>query len=335
MDSNAGLDSKHQITFTATADPTISTTVTFTTKEKDAVVITAVQGTSSKKLFTFSGGGLTTIAQNASYPLSEGQLSATVFTDINQISSEELINTVAVTFTLPEGFAFSKDGNQSRSITATIPPETTADSFIFTLPSSIDIIAAERTAAEKKNVTIKVLDRKTGDLITSTSLEGCFVSTEALTRIAGIELIGKPSLIQTYPAEQAGSVITLPEFAFSCKLLSWYDLAEIPKEEQPEYPLNYSPLSLKLRFENIASDTNGFVRADGTYALEKDIQAHITQTSNTMLTFEFLDLSPNWKDFRLKVKPYTGADTVRLVYTEEGEPDKEQYATGRLIIKSE
>lgn len=335
MNSEAEIGSSHQITFTSSSDPSLTTTVTFIAKEEDAVIIKGIAGRSAKRLFVFNGGDLTTIAENSSCPLLEEQLSATVETDINKISSEELTENIGVKFTLPEGLAFWVDGSITTQYTVNTPSETTSDSFIFSLPSSIDIIAVAETSAEKKKVSIQVVDRGTLEVLAETKLEGCFVSEEALYRIVGIELVDEPTLMQTYPAEKEGTIITLPAFKLSCKLLSWYDLAGIPKEEQPDYPLGYTPQTVKLQFENMENASSGFVTEDGKFVREIDIQPLIFESTNTMLTFGFLNYMPAWKDYRLKVKPFTSRDIVRLVYTEFGAPDKERFASGHITIEAQ
>lgn len=335
MDNTSEIGSSHQITFAAASDPTVTTTITFIAKQQDAVIIKSITGTSSKKLFVFDGGGLTSIAENSLCPLEEAQLSATLETDINQISSDELTNTIEVKFTLPEGLAFSMNDIMTGEYTVKAPTETTSDSFIFTIPSFIDIVAEETSLAEKKNVTIQVINCNTLDVIAETNLECCFVSKEALNRLVGVEIIDAPSLVQTYPANNDDQVVTLPDFTFSCKLLSWYDLAEIPREEQPEYPLGYPPQSIKLRFENMENGSNGFVTSHGEYVVEKDLQPLVSVRKNTMLTFAFMNYKPDWKDCRIKLKPFTSTDILRLVYTEQGTPDIERYASGYLTIKAQ
>lgn len=335
MNSDSKIGSSHQITFAAKSDPSLTTTVTFITKEEDAVIIKSINSTSTKKLFVFDDGGLTTVAKNSSCPLLDDQLSATVKTDINEISSEELAKNIEVRFTLPEGLAFRINGDVRTQYTMNTPTETTSDSFIFTLPSSIDIIATEETSAEKKKVTMQVVDSGTLGILAETKLEGCFVSENALYRIVGIELIDAPSLVQTYPADNEDTIVTLPAFTLSCKLLSWYDLAEIPKEEQPDSPLGYTPQTLKLQFENMENQSSGFVTENGECVHEIDIQPLIYESKNTMLTFGFLNYMPAWKDYRLKLKPFTSRDTIRLVYTECGDPNTERYASGQIIIEAQ
>lgn len=335
LDSGANVGSSHQITFTSVSDPTITATITFIAEEEDAVVIKSIDGTSSKKLFVFNGGDLTTIAKNSSCSLVESQLAATVTTDINVISSEELIKSVGVKFKLPEGLAFKVNDALVEEKLITTPPETTADSFIFTLPSWIQIVTLKEVSAEKKKVTMQVINLETTEVIAEDTLEGCFVSKLALNRIVGMELVDSPSLVQTYPADHEDPIVTIPNFTFSCRLLSWYDLAEIPKEEQPEYPLGYTPQALILRFENEESSSNGFVKDNGECVRGKDINYFITIRGNTMLTFEFMNYMPDWKDCRLKIKPYTSSDVVRLVYTEQGAPNTECYASGHITFKTQ
>ncbi|MEZ6854064.1 hypothetical protein [Halodesulfovibrio aestuarii] len=331
--TTAAIDSKHIITFTAADDSSVATTITFIVKGQNDVVIESVTSSGTSKLFAFNEGSSFAIPIGATATITEGQLAADVTPAFGTATPEEVFDTVMVQFSAPAGFAFRGENTSRRTAIVAVIPTSTDNTFTFALPSTIDIVATAPSDVGKKIIEIEVLDQKNKKVVARTSSTVYFVPQNALGDIASAVMTKHPSSVITYDKEAAGSDVLLDSFIISCELKTWYDLAEVPKEEQPISPINQYPSIWKLRFDNIATGNNGFKKADGSYSTELDLQPFAFSQAGTPMEFGLSDFSnEGGTDCRQTISPFSTSDIIRLYYAFYENPQKEYLTSGSIIV---
>lgn len=327
------IDSKQYITFTATDNPTVSYTITFIVKGQNTVVIESVESTGTSKLFAFDEGTNISIPPGAIATLADQQLAASVTPAFDTVTPEDVFDAVMVQFKTPEGFAFRGGSVTQTTAIVAILPTAANSTFTFALPSTIDIIATMPSPVGKKIISVEVLDQKTGTVVAQTSTAVYFVPEKWLGRVASVSVTRQPSSTITYDKDVADSELVLDPFILSCELKTWYDLAEVPKNQQPEHPIDQYPSIWKLRFDNAVTGNNGFKNAHGLYSTEINLQPYAYSLAQNPVKFEFEDFSSlGGGDCRLTIKPFTSSDTIRLYYAFSEDPENEDMATGSIIV---
>ncbi|WP_074216712.1 hypothetical protein [Halodesulfovibrio marinisediminis] len=334
--SNALVGSTHRITFTATEDSSVTGTMTFIVKGRDEIIIESVESRGSSKLFTFDEGNNHKITEGSITTLSEGQLAATVKTAFDTATSEDVFNAVMMQFTAPSGFAFRSDGLTRTSVIVAVLPTAEDKGFTFSLPSTLDIVATAPSPVGKKQIQIKVLDQKTKKIVTQTQSDVYFVPQSSLGTIADATMTAEPAVDITYSKDKTGTDILLESFIITCELKTWYDLAGVPKDQQPDSPINQYPATWKLRFNHAPTGSNGFKNSHGSYSTELDLQPYATSQATTPMQFELRDFrSLGGSDCRQTIKPFSPLDTLHLYFSYRESPDNEYMAKGSINIKEE
>lgn len=329
----APIDSQHTITFTAADDPTITHCITFIVKGEDDVVIESVSSTGTSKLFAFDEGTNFTIPIGAVATLSEGQLAASVTPAFDTTNPEDVFDAVWVQFTAPQGFAFRSDNKIIPTAIVAVLPTAANSSFTFALPSIIDIVATAPSTVGEKKISIEVLDQETKNVVCQTYSTVYFVPENSLGAIANAVITKQPSSDITYNHDEADSDIILDSFIIHCELKTWYDLAGIPKEEQPIYPIEQYPSTWKLRFDNVPTGNNGFKSAHGEYSTELDLQPFAFSQAQTPMEFGLSDFrGEGGSDCRQTIKPFSESDTIRLYYAFDEDPKTEHMAEGTINV---
>ncbi|MCT4627380.1 hypothetical protein [Halodesulfovibrio sp.] len=334
--ASAPIDSQHHITFAAVDNPTITYTITFIVKGEGEVIIESVSSTGSSKLFAFDEGDTKTIPQGAVASLTDGQIAARLTPAFGSLTPEKVFDAVMVQFTAPEGFIFRGEEHPSKDIFMSILPSAANNTFTFALPSLIDIVATHSTAVGKKNIEIKVLDKKSREVLAQTKSEVFFVPQSKLGCIVEATISNQSKDTFYFAKSNANDDNTLDSFTFNCELKTWYDLAEIPKEKQPEDALSAFPNTWKLRFDNAPTGQSGFKENDGSYSAEVNLQPYLTSGVNNPAKFEIMDYrEQGGRDHRLTIKPYTFSNTIRLYYKMDAESSEEHMVDGTFIVKQE
>lgn len=330
------IDSKHYITFTAADNPAVTYTMTFKVKAKDAIAIESVASTASPKLFIFDEGSHQTINQNSTTTIGEQQLVASVKTAYGNVTAEDMSDAVMIKFIAPEGFAFRADNKTRTSLILYTMSTAVEDSFVFDIPSTVNLVAINDSPVGEKEITIEVLDLETGNQLAQTSTTVYFVPERSVGRIASVSITKQPLADITYPSDVADTDIVLESFILNCELKTWYDIAEIPKDQQPDSLMTEIPSYWKLRFDHVPTEGKGFKNASGIYSNEVDITRYAFSMTNNPVQFEFQDFtSLGGSDCRLTVKPFAASNTIRLYYTFSNDQENEQLATGNIMLREQ
>lgn len=328
--------STHKITFVSTEDPKITGQLTFEVQDRDSIIIQSVQSTGALKLFTFDEGNNLQIAAGAVATLSEGQLAATIATTSNMATPEDVFNTVMVQFTAPSGFAFRGNGFTRTSVVVAVIPTSEDNNFTFTLPSTLDLIATAPSSIGKKEIQIDVLDQETKKVVAQTHSDVYFVPQSSLGTVAAANISTEPESDVTYSKDESGKDITVASLVLSCELKTWYDLAEVPKDQQPEFPITQYPAIWKLRFNHADTGNNGFRDLHGSYSTELDLRPYASVQNRTPMKFELKDFrADGWKDCRMTIKPFSPQDRINLYFGYFENPDKEYVASGNIVVREE
>ena len=330
------IDSKHNITFIAADDPIVTYTITFKVKAKDDIAIKSVTSAGTPKLFTFDEYSRLTIHKDSIATIAEQQLVANVTPAYGTVTSEDMSDAVMVQFNAPEGFAFRSDNTTRTTLILSVMPTAVGDSFTFAIPSTVDLIATTDSAIGEKEISIEVLEQKTGNQLAQTSATVYFVPEGALGRIASVSITKQPSADITYPNDLADTDIMLEPFILSCELKTWYEIAGIPKDQQPDSSMVEIPSRWKLRFDHDSTEGKGFKKTSDTYSNEIDIERYASSMVKNPIQFEFQDFtSLGGSDCRLNVKPFSASDTIRLYFGFGDGRESEVMATGCIILKEQ
>ncbi|KAF1077163.1 hypothetical protein [Halodesulfovibrio sp. MK-HDV] len=330
------IDSKHYITFTAVDNPAVTYTITFKVKAQDTVAIKSVTSTGAPKLFIFDEGSHITIHKDSVATIADQQLVASVTPAYGTVTSEDMSDAVMIQFKAPEGFAFRGDNITRTTMILSVMPTAVDDSFTFAIPNTVDIIAIEDSPIGEKVIPIEVLDQKTGNRLAQTSTAVYFVPASSVGRVASISITKEPLADITYNRDVADTDIVLEPFILSCELKTWYDVAEVPKDQQPASPMTQIPSLWKLRFDHDPTEDKGFKDANGIYNNEVDIERYASSLAVNPIKFEFHDFTSfGGSDCRLTVKPFSASDTISLYFTYTDDPENEQVATGSIILREQ
>ena len=330
------IDSKYYITFTAADDPAVTYTMTFKVKARDAVAIKSVTSTGTPKLFIFDEGSHLTIHKDSVATIADQQLVASVTPAYGSVTSEDMSDTVMIQFNAPDGFAFRADNLTRTTLILSVMPTVVEDSFAFAIPSSVDLIAIADSPIGEKEISIEVLDQKTSSKLAQTSTTVYFVPASSVGRVAGVSITKQPSADITYTSDVADSDLVLETFILSCELKTWYDIAEVPKDQQPDSSMTQVPSHWKLRFDHESTEDKGFKDRHGIYSNEISIERYAYSLAKNPVIFEFQDYtSLGGSDCRLTVKPFSASDNIRLYFTFSDDPENEQMATGSIILREQ
>lgn len=330
------IDSKYYITFTAADDPAVTYTMTFKVKAKDAVATKSVTSTGTPKLFIFDEGSHLTIHKNSVATIGDQQLVASVTPAYGSVTSEDMSDAVMIQFNAPEGFAFRADNLTRATLILSVMPTVVEDSFAFAIPSSVDLIAISDSPIGEKEISIEVLDQNTSSKLAQTSTTVYFVPASSVGRVAGISITKQPAADITYASDVADNDIVLETFILSCELKTWYDIAEVPKDQQPDSSMTQAPSHWKLRFDHESTEDRGFKDRNGIYSNEISIERCAYSMADNPVVFEFQDYtSLGGSDCRLTVKPFSASDNIRLYFTFSDDPENEQMATGSIILREQ
>lgn len=330
------IDSEHYITFTAADNPAVKYTITFKVKARDAVAIESVTCTGTPKLFIFDEGTYRTIHKGSVATIADQQLVASVKPAYGTVNAEDMSDAVMVQFNAPEGFAFRSENITQTTLTLSAMPTAMEDTFTFAIPSTVDIIATNHSPVGEKVITIEVLDQNTGNQLAQTSTTAYFVPAGYVGRVARVSITKQPMADITYAHDVADTDIVLDSFILNCELKTWYDLAEIPKDQQPASTMAQIPSYWKLRFDHEAREDKGFKNASGIYSNEVNIELYAYSMATNPIQFEFQDFTNlGGGDCRLTVKPFTASDTIHLYFTFSDDLENEQVATGTIILREQ
>lgn len=333
---SAPLEEQHSITFTATDNPDLSYTITLIIKGEDEIVIESVSSAGSSKLYPFDEGEAYNIPIGSITTLTEGQLAAKLTPAFDVSSPEKIFEAVQVRFTAPDNFMFRGQGAPRQQVAISIPPIAANNSFTFSMPANLDIIATGPSPVGKKVILIDVIEKNTQKILAQASGTVYFVPKSHLADIASATITNQSQSEFTYPKESAESDITLDNLTFSCQLQTWYDLAEIPKEQQPETVLELFPNVWTLRFDNAPTDTNGFKARDESYTNELDLQPFILSGLQNPIQFGLVDYSKEGgDDCRPIVKPFTASDSIHLYFKMNADSEHEYAVKGNFILKQD
>jgi hypothetical protein len=328
------IDSKHYITFTAADNPAVTYTMTFTVKAQDAVAIESVISTGAPKLFIFNEGTYLSIPKDSVATIASQQLVASVKPAYGSVTSEDMFDAVMVQFKAPDGFAFRGDNITRTTLILSVMPTAVNDTFTFAIPSTVDIVATTDSPIGKKVISIDVLEQKTGNRLAQTSTTVYFVPTSSVGRVASVAITKQPLADITYANDVADTDIVLESFILNCEIKTWYDIAEVPKDQQPDSPMTQTISFWKLRFEHEPAEDKGFKNASGIYSNEVSIERYAYSMAVNPVQFEFQDFtSLGGGDCRLTVKPFSAYDTIRLYFSYTDDRENEQVATGNIILR--
>lgn len=331
------INSKHKITFAAADDPAVTYTITFKVRAKDDVVIKSVTSAGKPKLFIFDEYSRLTIHKGSTATIAEQQLVANVTPAYGTVTSEDMSNAVMVQFNAPKGFAFRSDSTTRATLTLSLTPTAVGDSFTFAIPSTVDLIATTDSSIGAKKISIEVLDQKTNTQLAQTSATVYFIPEGSVGRIASASITMQPSADITYTNNVADTDIVLEPFILSCELKTWYDIAEVPKDQQPDSLMIEMPTKWKLRFDHDSTEDKGFKIASTEYSNEVNIERHASSLITTPVEFAFQDFTSyeGGTDCRLTVKPFSTSDKIHLYFAFSDDEENELMASGSINLKKQ